>query len=412
MSKLDRIEDITSEVKSRVLAAFAYASDKIGMWAFSKDGEIYYTTSPDEKLLFDFFKTSGCYEYMMEHQNQLERPLLLSDDLGMVWVAEALFNDAKNIGIIFLMGPIFLGNNNMKIIEEKLSAKYFSIEIKRQASRALSQVPVVNRNVVDTYIKMLHFVLTSKPLTEDIYYQNTNNIALDVEAQKEKEFFFDEKERRGEEIFLNAIREGNLNYKQVFDEEVSFSGSFLTETGNTIRDAKNTVLIFNALCARAAMEGGVSVSICKRMERKFANGIEACKSISILANYNEDMMYQYVKKVHDFKENPLISKATAECCEYIKANVYNEISIDTISKNLGYTPYYFTKKFYNEMGEKITDYIRRTRINYAKVELLTTNKSIEEISENLHFGTRNYFSRVFREVTGLSPVEYRKRGMV
>lgn len=36
MSKLDRMEEISPEVKSRVLAAFAYASAKLGMWAFSK----------------------------------------------------------------------------------------------------------------------------------------------------------------------------------------------------------------------------------------------------------------------------------------------------------------------------------------------------------------------------------------
>ena len=61
------------------------------------------------------------------------------------------------------------------------------------------------------------------------------------------------------------------------------------------------------------------------------------------------------------------------------------------------------------MGIKVSDYIKQARIEYAKVEVMTSRKSIQEISDTLQFGTRNYFSRVFQEVVGMTPAAYRDR---
>ena len=76
---------------------------------------------------------------------------------------------------------------------------------------------------------------------------------------------------------------------------------------------------------------------------------------------------------------------------------------------MGYTPYYFTRKFSKEMDMKVTDYIKQARIEYAQMELITTRKGIGEISDSLHFGSRNYFTKVFREITGMTPAAYREK---
>ena len=56
---------------------------------------------------------------------------------------------------------------------------------------------------------------------------------------------------------------------------------------------------------------------------------------------------------------------------------------------------------------RLLDYIRQTRLEYAKILLTTTSLSIQQISERLQFGTRNYFTRVFKEYAGISPSDYR-----
>lgn len=80
------------------------------------------------------------------------------------------------------------------------------------------------------------------------------------------------------------------------------------------------------------------------------------------------------------------------------------------------TPYrisaFCSRKFQKEMGTRLSEYIRDTRLEYAKIWLLSTEKTVQEISEQLQFCSRNYFSRVFREKEGVSPQEFRDSAKV
>ena len=74
---------------------------------------------------------------------------------------------------------------------------------------------------------------------------------------------------------------------------------------------------------------------------------------------------------------------------------------------MGYTTYYFTRKFRQETGIKVGDYIKQAKTEYAKVALATSNRSIQEIGDALHFGSQSYFSKVFSSIVGMTPAAYR-----
>ena len=74
---------------------------------------------------------------------------------------------------------------------------------------------------------------------------------------------------------------------------------------------------------------------------------------------------------------------------------------------VGYTEYYLTHKFKEETGLSVTDYAKFAKIEHAKVLLKSTDLSVQDIAASLSFSTRNYFSRIFQEVTGQTPMEYR-----
>lgn len=121
------------------------------------------------------------------------------------------------------------------------------------------------------------------------------------------------------------------------------------------------------------------------------------------------MLEDFIEKVHEGKQNYGVSKTINACCNYIKEHLTENLTLEKLAKEIGYTEYYLTRKFNKEMGIKLLDYIREMRLEYAKIWLTTTTKSIEEISEELHLGTRSYFSRIFKESTGMTPAAYRER---
>ena len=69
----------------------------------------------------------------------------------------------------------------------------------------------------------------------------------------------------------------------------------------------------------------------------------------------------------------------------------------------------FRKIFREYTGFAPSQYIQEVRINMAKEMLTNTSKSIKEIAFELGYENKDYFFTVFRKVTGMTPVNYRKQ---
>jgi Response regulator containing CheY-like receiver domain and AraC-type DNA-binding domain len=88
------------------------------------------------------------------------------------------------------------------------------------------------------------------------------------------------------------------------------------------------------------------------------------------------------------------------------------ITLDEISRRLHVTPEYLGTLFHREVGTSFSAYIRNVRMDKAKELLCETELKLYEIAEQTGYSDPKYFSRVFREATGLTPAEYRKNYQV
>lgn len=409
MKKID-IDEFAVQVRSRFLAANAFAGADLGMWSLGHNRELNYSTCINEKEIWSFLELSDCLDFLYEKRREWDRPVILSDQIGLVWIAEDMVSDGSWRCRV-LMGPMFLSKTSVKYIEDSLRERISSVFLRRQLTRMLTTVPVITLPMMNQYAKMLHYTLTlEKILPVDFLFQDerTKQFIEGEEDVADIAMASDpERIMKSEMLLLKAVTDGNLNYGEIYNERKDFESELTPVSGNALRDAKNEVLVFCSLCCRAAIQGGVSIKTAKEMEVKYHTKIERVDTITKLKNLNTEMLDDYVSRVHDGRENPLISKTIQECCDYIRANVTKPLDVDGIAAKMGYATYYFTRKFYKEMGIKVSDYIKQARIEYAKVEVMTSRKSIQEISDTLQFGTRNYFSRVFQEVVGMTPAAYR-----
>ena len=121
------------------------------------------------------------------------------------------------------------------------------------------------------------------------------------------------------------------------------------------------------------------------------------------------MMYDdFIRRVHKCRTNPKLSRPVQQCVDYIEMHLDQKIQAADLASVVGYTEYYLTHKFKAETGFCINDYIKFAKIERAKVLLKSTDQTVQEIAACLSFSTRNYFSRVFQEVTGQTPMQYRE----
>ncbi|MNE86168.1 HTH-type transcriptional regulator YesS [compost metagenome] len=77
------------------------------------------------------------------------------------------------------------------------------------------------------------------------------------------------------------------------------------------------------------------------------------------------------------------------------------------SLHLNYT--YLSSYFKQRTHENLTSYISRVRTDKAKELLSDQELSVSEISRLTGFSDHNYFSKVFKKMTGMTPVEYRNQ---
>lgn len=103
--------------------------------------------------------------------------------------------------------------------------------------------------------------------------------------------------------------------------------------------------------------------------------------------------------------NYLIRKAY----DFIEENFSNDVSLNEVSEELNISSYYFSKLFKDETGEGFVEYLTRRRIDKAKEMLKDPEKSIKEIGCECGYADPNYFSRIFKKSTGMTPTEYKEK---
>ncbi|SDG01594.1 two-component system, response regulator YesN [Fontibacillus panacisegetis] len=93
--------------------------------------------------------------------------------------------------------------------------------------------------------------------------------------------------------------------------------------------------------------------------------------------------------------------------EYVNKNYANEISLSEMANSLHLNYTYLSSYFKQRTQENLTSYISRVRTDKAKELLHEQGLSVSEISRLTGFSDHNYFSKVFKKMTGMTPIEYR-----
>lgn len=109
-------------------------------------------------------------------------------------------------------------------------------------------------------------------------------------------------------------------------------------------------------------------------------------------------------KYHLCACTPDSSESIAERAKkYIKQNINQDLNRTDIATYLHINPDYFTRIFGKEVGLSIPEFIMQERLNSAKEMIMQTEMSISEIASSVGYTNFSYFSKLFKEMFGLSP---------
>ena len=145
---------------------------------------------------------------------------------------------------------------------------------------------------------------------------------------------------------------------------------------------------------------------CDKMERFYQNTVFCDEErIESLCNVAA-MLISYILFKSMVKPN--VDEGLQAALDYIVANLHKELSVLSIAKATGISKTALYKKFHQALGCTVSEYINRKRVESAAVLMKSTDLSMEEISQKVGFTSASYFSRTFKRINGVSPVNYKK----
>lgn len=92
---------------------------------------------------------------------------------------------------------------------------------------------------------------------------------------------------------------------------------------------------------------------------------------------------------------------------YINDNLANPITRESICRELYISESYLSRTFTKEMGMTLFDYITECRVSRAKELLSTTDLTVTNICTQVGYNYAAYFTKIFKEKTGMTPNQYR-----
>ena len=103
------------------------------------------------------------------------------------------------------------------------------------------------------------------------------------------------------------------------------------------------------------------------------------------------------------------NKMVSDVKRYIKENLSEDISVAGIAAHFYISPNYFSRLFKRVTGERCNEYIARQRIKKAQHLLSSTNMKIGQVALEVGYRDTNYFSLAFKKHLGISPGQFRQK---
>lgn len=126
-------------------------------------------------------------------------------------------------------------------------------------------------------------------------------------------------------------------------------------------------------------------------ERAASSGISASVEAAL----------RYIGKTGD--ENSFVR----QICEYFSENRSEIVTMDEAAEHFNFNKDYFGKLFKQNMGVTFNYFSSAVKVEYAKELLATGNYKTYQVSEKLGYSSPDYFTRIFKEMTGRTPSQYK-----
>lgn len=134
---------------------------------------------------------------------------------------------------------------------------------------------------------------------------------------------------------------------------------------------------------------------------------ESSRLASLYMQIIMERLFPYLGIVQN--QNIMPKNLIGKIIMYISKNFREKISLEVLSKEFAVSKEHISRVFSETINMRLNEYINTMRIDYSKELLIATDLNILTIGMESGFENQQTFNRVFRELSGISPKEFRKK---
>lgn len=235
-------------------------------------------------------------EQFIRRQGELDdAPLIISNSIGTMWAVVFRKEKDGSVSGYYVLGPVFTGEVSRDSFEHLLEPLRLSAKNKLALLDCMRYIPYVATTAFFQHTIILHYYVTEKTvrISDFIYYTTRQEAVKREEGEKKQHAPF-----ISERNLLDMVRTGNLDYHSVLAAAGAVSPGIRIRSSNPIRQAKYSVVAFITLCARAAIEGGLSSECAYTLSDTYTEAVDNAGTISQIAAVSHTMYEDFIQRVH------------------------------------------------------------------------------------------------------------------
>jgi AraC-like DNA-binding protein len=325
---------------------------------------------------------------------------------GGVWLKEVF-------GGCILVGPLISSLSVVELVRETIVSQQLPVAERKMLEQFYESLPIVSDTELQHMGQLLghlciHHEIQAQQIPSPGRFQYPKQSFHAMTSEEHRQVI--EQRYEHQNLLMDAISTGNQEQARI---HVDYLIAALVEfsdrvPGSPLRASKNIGFVLNTICRLAAERSGVHPVYLHHISERFAIQIERTSSLPELKKLFRTLVAEYgelVQTASTGSYSPIVKKAI----DYILLNLGSALQLEKIAEQIHVNPSHLSRRFKQETGMTLTDFINHRRIEEAKLYLQRGHATVTEVAFLVGFNDLNYFGKVFKKFTSMSPTQYARR---
>ena len=185
-------------------------------------------------------------------------------------------------------------------------------------------------------------------------------------------------------------------------------GQVLFNSAGDIEVLRSRVFELIILLSNAAHKSGANANAIFGLKHEALRKIDAFSHVEGIIEWLCGITKRFGQHVFDLQGIGQ-TNVTRKAIDFMNVNYMNKITLQDIADSVFLSPTYFSKLFRDDTGLTPISFLTQVRINMAKKLLSKPHVNVSKVHEMVGFENQSYFSRVFKKIENQTPNDYRKK---